>query len=359
METYRVQGVARIAPFAPLALILCLAACGGRVAASRDVSDAGDANGVGDTSEAEAGADAADTASPGSDAPIADVHVCSGHDEDGDGVPDECDDCPNVPDPAQAGPAGLPGSGRVGAACASAMLGADAKRLAWDPFLAFATPSSWRTFGAGAGAFALAPEGDSILGGSTGDLDLRFVSGPVGASPGSAGVAVTAIVSVLAEGGSLPHTGLIARVGGATGGHFYMCGLGVGVGFFYLLSTSPGTSCDGGTCSPVAFNYDPGAAHTSQQPFPSDVSPALGRPIGVRITVTTAGGGADAGATTGDVACQLFDPAAPATLLAAEPAHLMRLTIPTTSRWFGEGEVGVYAQGTKVRVHSLDVLTKP
>ncbi|HEY0254762.1 MAG TPA: hypothetical protein VGC41_24720 [Kofleriaceae bacterium] len=66
----------------------------------------------------------------GSDAAIAtDGGACTGHDEDGDGIPDACDDCPVDPDPAQTD---RDGDG-VGDACDVRPDTAGDKRVMFEP----------------------------------------------------------------------------------------------------------------------------------------------------------------------------------------------------------------------------------
>jgi hypothetical protein len=289
---------------------------------------------------------------------LGDGRVCSGPDEDGDGVPDECDNCPNIPNPGLAGK-------DVGDACNSPLLnlGGLTTRLAWDPFHTFST-TSWNYFGPSDGAFALGPDNNSIIGGSTtdepdggGSSNLRFISGPIGASAGSSSVAVTAVISILAEGGSLPNAGVIARVDGASGKQFFLCGVGA-VGYFRLLRTSgTGGTCDGGPCAVNAFNYDGGTGNTSQLPFPADVPHGLNDKIGIRITVTAGTG--DGGVNPGDVECRVFNPNAPSTLLASDPKYAMKLTIAPSSRWIASGDVGAFASGSKLQIHSMDILKGP
>ncbi len=287
---------------------------------------------------------------------LGDGRVCTGPDEDGDGVPDECDNCPNVPNPGLAGH-------EVGDACDSNLLGGLTTRLAWEPFHTYTPGTIWNYYGPSEGAFALAPDSNSILGGSTSDnpdagTNLRFITGPVGvgASAGSSGVAVTTVMSIVSEGGSLPNAGLIARVDGATGKQFFLCGVG-SVGYFYLLRTATGGSCDGGPCNVNAFGYDGGTANTSELPFPADVPHGIGDKIGIRITVTPGSG--DGGTNPGDVECRVFNPLAPSGLRSSEPKYAIKLTVSPSSRWIASGDVGAYASGSNVKFHSMDILKGP
>jgi hypothetical protein len=334
-----------VGSIALLSGLLAVADCGGLVTpASQGAPD--DALGTDATDPIPVDATVADASR---DATVGDAKVCAGHDEDGDGIPDDCDSCPNVPSALSAK--------AVGDECNSPILGGLTTRLAWDPFLAFAPPARWATFGPVNGSFALGPDGDSIVGGSTSDDDLRFLAGPAAAGPGAAGVAVTAVLSVTAEGSMIPSAGVIARVDGTAGKQFFLCGVGAGVGYFYLLHTATGSTCDGGACNLNAFNYDGGAANTSQLAFPKDVPHALGSKIGVRMTVTAGNAVGDAGASTGDVECRVFDPSAPSALLTTDSRYAIRLSIaPPASRWIAAGDVGVYVQRAKVRVDSVDVL---
>jgi hypothetical protein len=279
---------------------------------------------------------------------LTDGRACTGHDEDGDCVPDECDNCPNIANPGLAGK-------DVGDACASSMLGF-ATRLALDPFTSF---SGWQYYGSTTGAFQLAPDGDSIIGGSlstgsTPDPDLRFIAGPTGNGPGSAGVALTAIVTIQAEDpiANLPSAGLLARVNGTTGKEFFLCGVSTSVGFV-LARTDAANPCDGGACNPLLIPLEAGS---SQAAFPSDVPHAIGQQIGIRITITGASG--DAGTTSGDIECRVFNPLVPSTLQSTDPKYAIRATLPT-SRWIASGDVGAYAIRSKIQIHSMDILKGP
>jgi hypothetical protein len=307
---------------------------------------------------AETGADAVIDTAP--EAPVdtgpyilTDGRVCTGHDEDGDGVPDECDNCPNIANPGLAGK-------DIGDACNATSLGFTT-RLAFDPFTAFST-SKWAYFGQTTGAFVLAADNDSVTGGNTTilgatDTDLRFIAGPVGASPDASGVAVTSVVTIKEEGAATASAGLVARVAGTTGKQFFLCGVNSN-GVFVLARTDPAKPCTGGACSALAFTIGEGG--TSQAAFPSDVPHGIGQPIGIRMVVAASAGG-DAGTTGGDVECRVFNPSAAtaaSTLQSGDPKYSIKVTVPP-SRWIGAGDVGVYALASKIQIHSMDILKGP
>lgn len=279
---------------------------------------------------------------------LTDGRVCVGHDEDGDGVPDECDNCPNVANPGLAGK-------DIGDACNASSLGFTS-RLAFDPFTTFAS-GKWQYFGQSTGLFALGTDSDSVVGGNTTllgapDGDLRFVSGPIGASPGSAGVAVTAVLTITEEAGGT--AGVLARIDGATGKQFFLCGLN-SVGFA-LARPDPSKPCSGGACGPQTILVGDAGAST-QGAIPADIPHGVGQKIGVRLIVSATT--ADAG--TGDVECRVFDPSvafAASTLQSGDPKYSFKVTVQP-SRWISSGEVGMYAQTAKARFHSIDILKGP
>ncbi len=280
-----------------------------------------------------------DTADPSLVLP--DGRVCTGHDEDLDGVPDECDNCPNVANPDQAGEA-------IGAACAPdpALVG-PASRIFFDPLRSLA---AWRTFGSGTGSFAVAPDADALVGGSLSD-ELRFVSASTGA--GSSAVVVTTTLTVLEDAttGTPGTAGVLLRISSDALPTFFLCAVNPFNGF--AIARAPDGGCNGGLCAPLLLS-GAGDAGVAQKPIPADVPHALGDEIGVRATVTAGGG--DAG--TGEIECRIFDPSRPETLTSAAPEYAVRLPI-AASRWLPSGEIGLFAQRTKALFGSVDVLSGP
>jgi hypothetical protein len=288
-----------------------------------------------------------------------DGRTCVGHDEDGDGIPDQCDNCPNVSNPTQ-------GTGDIGAACApSATFITSPTRILFDPFHTFgawkAFPSSATGFDAGvpgvvddAGFFAEDKDNDSFLGGTLTDTEpggnpavLHFAVGSTGAAGSSATITTVLTIQQEATGGG--SCGVILRVTGDPE-RFYVCAISSDGSFAaaHVLDTG----CTGGPCAPVAFVY-PDAGST-QAAMPKTVPHGLGDLIGIRASVTTGGGGT----TSGTFECRVYDPTTPSTLQSSDPTFAIKVDV-TTSRWLPTGEVGLYAQRTKAQFFSLDVLAGP
>jgi hypothetical protein len=284
------------------------------------------------------------------DGPITlpDGRVCSGHDEDGDGVPDECDNCPNVVNPGQESVAGR----AVGTACApGASFIPTPTRLLFDPFRSL---SSWKSYGAGSGAFAVGPDADSVVAGSATGEELPFLVASSGA--GGSAVVATTTLKVTEEATTVPFgsAGLLLRVNGDPGKRFYVCVVGFNVGFG--LAWTPGDPCNGGTCDVRTFaaTGDAGSV-TYQAPIPADIPHKLGDTIGVRGSVATSA--TDGGSVT-DVECRIFDPKRPSTLTSSDPALSLKISL-TGTRSFPTGEVGLYARRSRATFGSFDLLRGP
>lgn len=284
---------------------------------------------------------------------LPDGRVCTGHDEDGDGVPDECDNCPNVANPSQSG-------GAIGDACAagSAFITAPS-RLLFDPFKSL---MNWKAFGSGGGAFDLGTDGDSVIGGSTAPSECEVPDGGPTRCPlpyllGSTGAGASAIVATTTltiTDESSGSAGLMFRAFGAPK-KFYICAVSAANGFAIARSPDPG--CDGGYCAPITFTM-PGAdggSIAAQLPIPADVPRGIGTQIGLRASVTVSMGD---GGILGDIECRIFDPKKPDTLLGSDPKYSIKITAGGT-RWFSSGEVGVYAQRSRATFGSIDILRGP
>jgi hypothetical protein len=275
---------------------------------------------------------------------LPDGRTCTGHDEDGDGVPDDCDNCPNVANATQ-------GTGSVGDACKPPVAFIPtATRLYFDPFKKLATDyKQFPSADAGPLTFSLGTDGDSILGGLTTDPDppaLRFVVGATGAD-GSAVVVTTVMTMQLSDRG---NAGILLRVNGSPA-KFFICALSVDDGF--AAAHAPDSGCSGGACGAVAFPLPTadGGAVAAQVPIPSDIPHAIGDAIGFRASVTKSD-------TTGEFECRVFNPKLPSTLQSSDPKYAVKVTVPS-SRWLTAGEVGLYSQKAKTQFHSLEVLRGP
>lgn len=288
-----------------------------------------------------------DTASLPDTYTLPDGRVCSGHDEDGDGIPDECDNCPNVANPGQE----VGSATAVGARCAPpvAFIAAPS-RLLFDPFTSL---DNWKLFGAGTGVFSLGPEGDSLVGGGLGK-ELPFVVGSVGA--GASAVVATTTMTIADEAVEAPFgsAGLLLRVSSDASKKFYLCAVSYRNGF--ALARAPDGGCTGDVCAPVTFTMPgDGGAVPAQNPIPADIPHKLGDTIGIRMSVTASMGD---GGILGDVECRVFDPKRPETLTSTDSKYALKVTAGGL-RWFPSGEVGLYAQRARAVFGSIDVLRGP
>jgi len=283
---------------------------------------------------------------------LPDGRVCTGHDEDNDGVPDDCDNCPNVFNPDQAGSS-------VGTACVptNAFIPSPA-RLLFDPFISLS--SDWKAFGTGTGVFMLGA--DALTGGTpsetvctktdTGTVcPMPFLAGSTGS--GASAVVVTTTMRVLEE--SSGSAGLLFRISGPESGKkAYLCAISVVNGFAIARVPDPG--CNGGNCQPLLFTVPTDAGTKNAQiPIPNDIPHGLGDTIGLRASVTASMGD---GGILGDIECRVFDPRRPETLTSTESKYALKITAGGT-RWFPSGEVGIYAQRSKASFGSIDVLRGP
>lgn len=280
---------------------------------------------------------------------LPDGRVCSGHDEDQDGVPDECDNCPNVFNPDQE----VGSATAVGARCAPAKAFIAApSRLLFDPFTSL---DNWKLFGSGSGVFSLGPEGDSLVGGSLGE-ELPFVVGSVGA--GASAAVATTTMTIVDEATTAPFgsAGLLLRVSSDAAKKFYLCAVSYRNGF--ALARAPDGGCNGGLCAPLTFSMPPGDGGTpvpAQLPIPADIPHKLGDTIGIRMSVTASMGD---GGILGDIECRVFDPKRPETLTSTDSKYALKATAGGL-RWFPAGEVGLYSQRARAVFGSIDVLRGP
>lgn len=337
----RTRRLFQVAPVSVVAATFALWVTNG-CAWEYEVISTTDETSVEDTGAAETlVSDADDTAVSDGPFTLPDGRVCTGHDEDNDGVPDDCDNCPNVANPGQSG-------GPVGAACAPATAFIpSASRLLFDPFKSM---SAWKAFGAGTGVFELGPDMDTLVGGSLSD-ELRFVQGSTGA--GASAVVATTTVTILEEANG--SSGLLLRINGTDPKKFYLCALSLANGFA-VARADPG--CSGGLCAPITFttpNPDGGLATPAQLPIPADIPHKPGDMIGLRASASVSMGD---GGILGDVECRVFDPKRPSTLQASDDKYAIKVTAGGT-RWFPTGEVGLYAQRSKAVFGSIDVLRGP
>lgn len=347
MDTRRLAQVAPIAVVAATFAFWLSNGCGWEYEVAATTSESGGETIEEETSTSDDGTDTSATDTPYT---LPDGRICTGHDEDGDGVPDECDNCPNVANPTQGGAA-------IGSACAP---GSDfipsPTRLLFDPFRSL---SSWKASGTGAGVFDMGPDMDSVVGGSTAVSEcetvapmrcpLWFLLGTTGA--GSSSIVATTTFSVDDEANG--SAGLMLRANGDPK-KFYLCALSIVNGF--AVARAPDTGCNGGFCAPITFTMPTDAgAMAAQFPIPSEIPHKPGDVIGLRASVTASMGD---GGILGDFECRVFDPKKPESLTSTDPLYRIKITAGGT-RWFPTGEVGVYAQRSRANFRSIDVLRGP
>jgi hypothetical protein len=284
------------------------------------------------TTASDAGAtDAVVDTLPNADATyaLADGGTCSGHDEDGDGVPDLCDNCPNVANAGQEG-------GAVGTACTppSDLLTNPVPGF-FSPFVSYGTPS-WQPFASGSAPWALAPAGDALLGGTTGDGDLRFVLSPFARSSNAVSIiTVLHLVDDVAAAGSA--AGLLVRA-----------------------TATPPEGCSGGSCAPSALanvtKEADGGLVAASLTIPPEIAHTHGAAIGLMMTISTGNAAGDAGVPlAGTVECRLFNPLHPETLTEADPTYFVRAHVART-QWSASGELGLFAQESRAQFDSLSVV---
>ena len=262
---------------------------------------------------------------------LADGRVCTDHDEDGDGLQDDCDNCPSVANPTQAAPAGSP----IGTACAPRGVTV-ATRVEFDAFTG--PPFAWISVPGS----ALVPADDVLRIGSTSDTTFRFATR---ASPRI--VAVLGVVAFDVAGG---RAGVLARVGDVAGGGTAFLGCSVQLGGTLSAIRSPPGGCNGGICAATVLpgaDGDAGAGDAGATvSYPSDLPSKPGAKLGLALMV------ADSGGST-SVTCRVFDPGNPASLSSTDPRAVTTGTAvgPPT----GTG-LGIFAENAKVTFHSLDML---
>jgi hypothetical protein len=274
---------------------------------------------------------------PTDTAPPVDTAGCGPHDEDLDGVPDNCDNCPNVVNPTQ-------GAGMVGDACKASPFIPAATRLRFDPFKTLAP--DYTQFPSGAPPFSVGTDADSLVGGVTSDTNFRFIVAATGADTS----AISATTVITTQASDRGNAGILLRVNGSPP-KFLICALSIADGF--AAAHAPDAGCTGSTCPAVAFPLASadGGAVAAQAPIPTDIPHGIGDPIGLRATVTKSD-------TSGSFECRVFNPKVPSTLQSADGKYAVKVSIPS-SRWLAAGEVGLYAQSVRAQFSSLDVLRGP
>ncbi len=262
--------------------------------------------------------------------------VCEGrHDEDFDCVPDECDDCPSVPQEFKKVSAGTATAGDF---CTHPTAFNHAtRRLVYDSFETEA--SSWTEWGGPAipGEALAIHDGAAHLG-ALGSGD-RFA-----ALQADAGSRDAVALAWMRFPTAFAHAGLALRLQKGPPSTGYFCVVqGGSIKLTYL-------KCDaGGTCSMKTF-LQPSGAEVSLL-FPMELD--LIHPVVVRFGAKTTPAGVH-------LECQIFlTPRGPAdvklTLRALDTAD-HTLAFDVTAPIYPSGDVGLYAAGWPMVVDSLDVL---
>ncbi len=271
---------------------------------------------------------------PDAELELPDGRVCRGHDEDGDGTPDECDDCPNVPLETNTF-----SQTQVGSACAAFAPFAEATtRTFFDPFLKDST--NWARIG-DLNAIKVRAELPDVFSGGGGFASLNFsVVGAlqVGTRP------VVTTTTLLDFGGmnGVGVAGLLARAS-LDARSFIGCAFMPQPRRFVIVRT-PGAGCprDKPDCELVTLA-------SKEVPPELDIAP-FERPAGLRMSVKDTPEG-------GLVECRIFLAGVAATLNDA-PKFALTLAIPQAD-WPPSGAIGVFTRSTKAYFGSLDVLTSP
>jgi hypothetical protein len=260
-------------------------------------------------------------------------------DEDGDCIPDECDDCPNVAQPLIVRSTG---TAKAGAACIHP----------WAPFDRATQRLVFQSFSRANGIWI--DDANSF-----GDEKLRFEKGfaRIGRIGGSerkaflrAGaeardIVVTATLRFV-EGAGI--AGIAVRMAPTVPRTAYICGFGNN-GTFGLRALA----CDvNGVCSNVAV-VDPMTGAAAQKPIPMTIDFDL--PMLVRASAKTNG-------DTVTLGCQLF-PVPTASEVAGSLLSFgsteNTVIVKDYTPAYASGEPGIYTFSTPLEVYSFDVLVSP
>lgn len=258
---------------------------------------------------------------------LADGGLCQGHDEDGDGWPDECDDCPNLPDPEQ----GKSPLSALGSLCTpSPPFESATKRVFFDPFVRLG--SKW-VVGGGEGAFTVGDRQPDLLSGGRAYRELQVAVARLGLGNRTT-VATLPVSRRLGIGGC--SMGIVARVS-ADLATFFACGISSET--FVLLRTPKGGCAVGEDCALVelAFKTIPRLVDRDR--------------VGVRFSVADT-------PTGGRLECRLYALDNLVTLSADPSQYVLGLDVAQAD-WLAGGDVGVYARWTEASLPSIDVIASP
>jgi hypothetical protein len=276
------------------------------------------------------------------DAPVDAAPGCSfpdhydiGHDEDGDGVADDCDLCPLVPDHEQIARRGSPGYTATSPWCRSNASLEAPNRLFFEPFTSqFLDSSRWVSLSANDGPYPTDPPHDERAIGVH-DFKPRLLVTQLGTAAGSAIVA-TGILTAISGAEADQITGIVVRYQ-EDSRRFYGCFMS---GANVFLAWVP----DG--CTATACNL---VKVSAELPRPAYSVGSKGR-LGMRVSIS-------AGVADGTLECRLYDPSDPANALTAFAAVAALTAKFERFNWLAAGELGFFSTRVTARWSGLDVLT--
>lgn len=253
---------------------------------------------------------------------------CTGPDEDGDCIPDTCDDCPNVPQPLPPGRAG--GIATVGRACVHPSPPFDqlAKRLRFD---ACTTPGPWSPTALNEADRWSVREGVAGLGQAGGAPTWALLSSAANLED----VSVLARIR-LVEGET---AGILLRVDTLSSLRGYFCLVDAG-----KLRIVESQACTVSGCN-LLLPLDDGGV-PSMRPIPI---PDTSQWFYLRATVV--------GRT---LECQAYpasdDPGGIRLREAPPNGNTVRAVVPESQALLARGNIGFFARFTRLEVSSVDVL---
>jgi hypothetical protein len=275
---------------------------------------------------------------------LPDGRACRGHDEDLDGIPDECDDCPGLPNPEQ-----TLGAQKIGNACralASGDLPYDraTSRLFFDPFTSYDV--RWSSLVGGVGVFGLDDTGDRMSGGTASDITQ-----PVNylLTTNASYDTTTVVTTVLDQGKGLDTkqtSGIVLRAIGDPKRAFY-CFRGMVSTHALWFGVAVGTDTCGDIKSPACH------AQLAPSELPGSDGNATTAAIGLRASITTG-----LGPTTGTFECRIFDPTIPHSVHSADPRYVVSVPIEAAD-WIQMGAIGLAAQRMNTRFRWIEVFVDP
>jgi hypothetical protein len=261
---------------------------------------------------------------------------CTGHDEDGDCIPDECDDCPGLANEDQ-----IVGARAVGKECLhlEAPFAEATERFTFEDFTSMPTWQHVLQFP----AEDFVVDGDELVGGIAGSSATPYLRNTRSAL-GRTIVVTTVftmvetpgVVAVMLDVEAAPARLFACVVNGAT---------------FEPVYVGDTPRCGGAGCPFLPFFDDTGARVIAN--IPAKLKFAPGTRLGLRASLSSGAGG-----VTRELECRVFDPSSPTTLqISSGSSYSLRVKVPTVG-WLGSS-FALLASGTSVRFEHVDVLASP